>query len=330
MQRKYIGIALFLVVAWHSSGVMAEVQNVGYYEKVGEDGDWTIYQLYRSLHLPGVEDEQGLSGDEAVNWGGGMGGDCDGVYPDPQLCPSAMNGQDIVGQSFNTTNSGDEDDVPDVVRVYGKRPERHVVIIRTGDGPGGGSQGIFRGTAGQQPSEPPVANCSADGIGDMGGLLTSEQQQLIADFLNSQAASDLWEASGFESQYTGFHARLEQGLYLLPGGGTLLPQNIENGPCHANWDPPANLPPGSIVVHTHPFADREPLEVCNSSGYYQNVPSNDDVATVYADANVALGLIIDADGIIVFTEDYEPVDSPDEMSFKGGQEGKCGFARQTD
>ena len=70
------------------------------------------------------------------------------------------------------------------------------------------------------------------------------------------------------------------------------------------------------------------MEVCASPGRYQNVPSNVGDIEALVGTGLSTGLIIDADGIIVFSSDYDSEMSPDEAQFKDGDDRNCGVSRR--
>jgi hypothetical protein len=331
MRRSSLGLFFVLAVVFGYSTVHAQPHNVGYYEFESYDGNDTIYRLVFSLHIEGVENEPSMPGDIPVTWGGGDP-NCDddsGTGTAPPDCLDLLRRERLIA----THGVGDIiGTVADRIRVVGRRLifQQALVFLRdAGTIDFEPNIGDLRPvTALEEPSDEEPEECTSAGIGDMNGLLTPAQQELIADFLNSAAAESLWRDSGFEMPFINQQSRQEQAGFLFPNG-TFVKSNWNPGPCGGGDPlvPPTNMPPGTIMVHTHPYSTNEPLSHCGDPNPYRNQPSASDVDLVHANSMIPLGLIIDADGIIVFTGNYDPIDSPGESHHKGGDKGECGVAR---
>ena len=134
--------------------------------------------------------------------------------------------------------------------------------------------------------------------------------------------------------------RLEQGGFLFPDGTFTRFTGATSYPCSMDVPPQGQQPEGTIFVHTHPASRGESLDFCGGrpDRFYQNRPSDGvpagdglgggggDVESLFI-TGLDIGLIIDADGIIVFNRDYERIDNPDGAHFKGGDDGECGIER---
>lgn len=154
MKKEYrLWVLSLLLVITLPVYVAAQTQNVGYYEKVGEDGDTTIYQLVSSVHVPSAEDEPMLPGDETVVWDGRGFGGCEKMHPDAQLYLDTLNSQAQEAPGSGVSSTSDDNDVPDCMQVNGKKNEQYVVVILTGKAKedASGSKGIFRGIARPPP-----------------------------------------------------------------------------------------------------------------------------------------------------------------------------------
>ncbi len=230
MQRGYWGFVSLLAMMLKSSALLAQTHNVGYYEWESYDGEYTTYRLVHSLYVEGAEDEPTLDGDIIVSWGGSEGGGCaDDPLADPQFCSLATDEPTLDAMSsdmFQTMNGdGDDeedfDEIEDRIRVPGQRPPgRPMVLIRIGSGPVvGTSIGIGRLIVELPTHEELAQMCTAAKIGDMGGLLdTPEKQQMVAAYMNSQMAQNMWDESNYQpGVMTG---RMEQVGVGYPNGST--------------------------------------------------------------------------------------------------------------
>ncbi len=169
-------------------------------------------QLVYSLHVEGVENEPHLPGDIPVSWGSGDGSGCDGgglpgdsdclnsAISDPQLQASST----ILDAQLQTSGIGKIiNAVPDRIIVIGRRLIRMTVVSLRFSGMSGIIPALGNGREFPDEMEPVLGEeseaeeCTAEMIGDMGGLLTPEQQQLVAAFLNSPDAESLWRDSGY-------------------------------------------------------------------------------------------------------------------------------------
>ena len=115
--------------------------------------------------------------------------------------------------------------------------------------------------------------------------------------------------------------RLEQAGFLLPNGTFIRAVTPDANGCGAGdfgFPGPGPIPEGTILVHTHPATRNEELPACGD-GLYRNQPSDEDITDLYQSEAISFGLIIDADGFIVFTKD--------QAEHKDGEAGKCGFQR---
>ncbi len=202
-----------------------------------------------------------LDGDIIVTWGGGSAGGCpDGPLPDLGLCSLSASEptlDDLSGDYFQILNGDGEDaeEVPDRIRVIGWRIALAVVAIRiTVGGAGFAATGILRGFPGQMPDlDVPAQACTAEMIGDMGGLLTPEQQQLIAAFLSSPDAESLWRDSNYTPGV--LVGRREQAGFLLPNGTFIPAVTPDANGCTTGafgFPGPGPIPDGTFLVHTHP------------------------------------------------------------------------------
>ena len=300
-------------------------------------------QLIHSLHVEGVENEPHLPGDFLVSWGSGDGSGCDGgglpgdsdclnsAISDPQLQASST----ILDAQLQTSGIGEIiNTVPDRIIVIGRRLIRITVVSLRFSGMSGIIPALGTGREFPDDMEPVLGEeeeaeeCTAEMIGDMGGLLTPQQQQLIADFLNSVAAESLWRDSGYKP--LGFVGRLEQAGFLLPNGTFIPAVTPDANGCTTGafgFPGPGPIPDGTFLVHTHPYTNGEINPACGLAPY-GNVPSSGDVIDLHQTPGITLlGLIIDADGFIVFTKDYDGDPASDQAKHKGGEDGKCGFQR---
>ena len=294
-----------------------------------------------------MENEPSLPGDIPVTWDGGesgcghdelTGGDhcIASTQMNPTLQTQALT---LTDPSLQTQSGGGSvDEVADVIIVIGRRLAGPAVVILRWPGISGmlPALGTLREVE-SLPSdlEPPqqTEECTAEMIGDMGGILTPEKQQMVLAYMNSQMAQNMWDESNFAP---GINVGREEtaGLAFPDLSMERLPTS-NSTVCGAQIDyfGPTLFDSGAIFVHTQPMMRGE-ISTCEGTEglTYGNRPSIRDVNWLI-DRGLELGLIIDADGITVFTENYNPddgLDSP-EVHHKGDHEGdedaKCGITR---
>jgi len=172
-----------------------------------------------------------------------------------------------------------------------------------GPGPGGG---------GQPPPEPPdpctltnpPAYCSNP----------CETGNPILDDVGIQLALErMWDLSNYGSNTSpnSEAQRKEQVGFIIPSpfGGyqlqMLAPSLINSSPCKAVFKKPANLPDGAIMVHTHPYSNGELQNHCRPGETleYDSGPGIED-GQALRDLGLENGIILDADKIILFNQDY--------------------------
>ena len=138
----------------------------------------------------------------------------------------------------------------------------------------------------------------------------------------------MWQNSNYTRGNILREERREQAGLLFPDGSFQSLTINNNGPCGGTVSDPGFVPPGTIFVHTHPWGNGE-TSICEGSEgqTYGNRPSMADVLFMRAHG-IQLGLIIDADGISVYTDEFDPNDpNAGEWKHKDGEEGKCGIDR---
>ncbi|MGB0514016.1 MAG: hypothetical protein ACPGJE_04145, partial [Wenzhouxiangellaceae bacterium] len=102
--KRILGLApalVILVTFWWPS--WAQEHNIGYYEKIHDDGVQTTWLRVWSDHFPEVADEQVQPGDLVSPWGGGGGGSCS---PDP------LTGYEICFRSADKAEPGAREEEP--------------------------------------------------------------------------------------------------------------------------------------------------------------------------------------------------------------------------
>lgn len=238
----------------------------------------------------------------------------------------------ILEPEIQTLGTGDLiDEVADRIVVVGRRLTGPFVGILRWPGISGlmPALGIVRDLEEVPLPEDPeqdAEECTAAKVGDLNGKLSPEDQQRIADFLNSPAAENMWIDTGYDGPFLNQALRSEQAGFLFPDG-TFQRADWDGGMCGGPLPAPPSLPAGTIMIHTHPVTRNESLMHCNSTTPYRNLPSVSDVDYVASFPQITYGLIIDADGFIIFTGAYDIVDSPNQTEHIGGEDGKCGFNR---
>ena len=121
--------------------------------------------------------------------------------------------------------------------------------------------------------------------------------------------------------------RLEQGGFIYPDGSFVPGINNSSSACSIRFDQPGPLPPGTFLVHTQPYARNDDLRNCGSASPYRNRATNID-ADALIFFGLSIGLIIDADGIIVYSDSYDSRFNQDQAHFKDDEEGGgCGVNR---
>lgn len=129
----------------------------------------------------------------------------------------------------------------------------------------------------------------------------------------------MWEDShyGSDSDPNPESQRREQVAFLVPGAsGNYILQRlashliVESGPCRNRFKKPNNLPEGTIFVHTHPYSAGDEQNHCipGKTLIYDNEVGVEDRPTLDS-MGLDLGIILDADKIIMFTTDEseEPI-----------------------
>ncbi len=223
------------------------------------------------------------------------------------------------------SGGGSVDEVADIIIVIGRRLAGPAVVILRWPGISGmlPALGTLREIQALpvNPEEPEESEeCTTAKVGDLNGELSPEDQQRIADFLNSPAAEGMWIDTGYDGPFLNQALRSEQAGFLFPDG-SFQRADWDGGMCGGPLPLPPSLPAGTILVHTHPATRNEPLTHCNTTAPYRNRPSNTDLSVIDIVDEFTYGLIIDADGFIIFTGD------PNQIQHIGGEDGKCGFNR---
>lgn len=137
--------------------------------------------------------------------------------------------------------------------------------------------------------------------------------EVIDDPAIQEAFSDLWESSNFGSadNTNPESERIEKGGFIVPGAGggyvfqpmpDALINEEETGPCRITFSPPADLPEGTIYVHTHPYKANEEQNHCipGETLKYKNRPGVKDRPALER-MGLDRGIILDADKIILYT-----------------------------
>lgn len=319
----FISLIFVLVV---SAASFAEAENFGLYKRVGDDSTNTYWELQWSTYIPSVENEEPIQGDIPIELSGGVTGGCDpNLLPSDELCNRTVDFHEYGSKrdAFYRENDEDPKEFPPITVSGSAGAGRSYMLAfipakaLTGSVGLGFPIGYGIGRIVVPDAVDPCDEGSFDSTID--NFLDEMQKQVLTEFLNSQAAQDLWTSSNFFEGI--FETRREQVGFLLPpgpfpGGSFQLAGNLDSTPCNAAFDHPGPLPEGTILVHTHPWSAGEPQFVCGGPAAYHNEPGPGD-----ADALQALGLtdgaVMDADGIVVFDVDgnWQFVDE------------KCGYDR---
>ena len=143
----------------------------------------------------------------------------------------------------------------------------------------------------------------------------NEEHKSILEAMEAQdSLNNLWEDTNFGQSEVN---RLEQGGFQVPNGYDdgytfqRIPssQITEQTPCKLQFQQPANLPEGTIYVHTHPYERGEQQDYCGTPipvEYSNEVGVADRPAL--QQMGLDEGLIIDADRITFFRADGSSID----------------------
>ncbi len=314
MKIWLLKLLLLVILTFFSFGANGQQHNFGLYVKVAVEGDEAIYERVWSMYEPEVNNEPILPTD--IHYVPPTLPECN---PDTGICNELQGspGETQESRSISITG-GAQDRIRISCGPLCNQMSGFMFRLSFAFQGGGGGLGDFDGEnflreALESHFEGLCDN--AEFVSDI--PLTEEQRQALFSFLNGPAAQALWNASNFRLLT---RERREQAGFLLPDGTFQLANVVQNGPCHVQIsDTPGSWPDGTIVVHTHPWARGEFLEACGDPGRYQNVASNRDRTAVgfHLDDVNGIGLILDADGFILFTPTAD-------SEF---HEGSCGFMR---
>ena len=132
----------------------------------------------------------------------------------------------------------------------------------------------------------------------------------LDDPLVRAALKRLWEQSDPDNPY--LFERKETAAFIVPngrGGWSVRPilahEYRDQGWDFAEFDPPDNLPPGTIYVHTHPIFPHEDGLFRDYAGFrirYKEIPSDED-ELLLKKTGLSEGLILDGRGMRIFAQD---------------------------
>src|SRR5690606_15326194 len=152
--------------------------------------------------------------------------------------------------------------------------------------------------------------CTEQGTGSP--ILAKHSVQMILE--------QLWKESLYDNPAGGTYPqgfRQESYAYLVPDGSggysmtrSYTPPSLQDV-CQVAIPRITNLPPGTILVHTHPYAigENQPLCPQEEPTDYTSGPGVEDRATLNA-LGVTQGIIIDNNNIVFFTGDSTETISP--------------------
>ena len=144
--------------------------------------------------------------------------------------------------------------------------------------------------------------------------IENEEHRALLEAMEAQEnLNNLWEDTNFGQSEIN---RAEQGGFQIPNGyddgytfqRILSSQITEQTPCKLQFQQPANIPEGTIYVHTHPYERGEHQDYCTARTrtYLNEVGVADRPAL--QQMGLDEGLIIDADRITFFRADGSSVD----------------------
>lgn len=301
--KSISGTILLLVLSSVVSQATAQQSNVGYYHKIADDGIHATYQLVWHAYIPGAEHEPPHPDEFHIPPSSGGGGSCD---PNINECP-------IINGMFDPFLRGTTELPPVVVTV--SRPTSRMWAIpylsfQGGGGSGGGGCGSagcgMRGIhildldMGDQQAQP----CTSSDFSQ----LPSDLAQLIKDFMNSDAARDLWTSSN----PTGTITRVEQGGLLVKidgsyewrragasgSGVTIVSQSCNNINMAGS---PSLIDNNTIDVHTHPTYPYSQMEVlCGGGGIGPTPPGGPTPPDFQAVSGMRGGIVMDGNQIYFY------------------------------
>ncbi|MGB0513381.1 MAG: hypothetical protein ACPGJE_00920 [Wenzhouxiangellaceae bacterium] len=248
---RFTAMIVILVTIWWP--LLAQEHNIGYYEKIYDDGVQSTWARVWSDHFPEVADEQVQPGDLVSPWGGGSGDSC-GTGP--------LTGYEIGFRSADKSESGAREeeplDLPDIVVTASppSSPSYMLAFLPYRGSSGGGcrdsapvrcASSIPIGDAIIRPPNP-LRECDTgdpviDDTADLREQLWAEGQ--------GDGSLPLEEAALFWPDGQGGYDVLRYGVEI-PGGG---PGQCRFAvpPSHESFPPAAEWPEGVIFFHTHPF-----------------------------------------------------------------------------
>jgi hypothetical protein len=296
MKTRLLKLLLLVLLAFFALSASGQHHNYGLYVKVSDDGEWATYERVWSKYVPDLNNEPILPGDIQY-----VPPTLPGCNPDTGICDQLQGSESmsILG------DGGDRIRVP--CGPLCNQSSNFVLRLSFMMQGGGGGGSDFEGENYLRELLESQFEGMCNAIGFETDIpLTAEQSQALFTFLNGPNAQALWNASNYVELT---FERREQVGFQQPDGTFQFADIHENGPCTVTInDQPGSWPEGTIMVHTHPWSRGQYQDVCEGGGgFYQNVPSVADHGTLmyYLQDVNAIGLILDADGFILFTPSGE-------------------------
>jgi hypothetical protein len=162
-------------------------------------------------------------------------------------------------------------------------------------------------------SDDPPEYCDEAGSCFDAAIENEEHKSILEAIEAQESLNNLWEDTNFGQSEVN---RFEQGGFQIPNGyddgytfqRILSSQITEQTPCKLQFQQPANIPEGTIYVHTHPYKRGEQQDYCTARTrtYLNEVGVADRPAL--QQMGLDEGLIIDADRITFFRADGSSID----------------------
>lgn len=296
---KYVigSILLSCLLAFPQVG-QPQSHNTGYYVKVYEDATKAVWQLQWSEYFESVQTEPFVPGDFQVPISGG--GYCD---PDTGIC------YDPLSLGFTPKLSSEDPYEGDPMIVTPPKNYISSLFIMLG-GPimcsapqepnrMASSPGL-QCTGGSGHARPDPDPCNTDGWSD----ISEHHIQMI--FKNPSLKRELENllASSISQQKEKMAILIplqsgRPGAYSFNVVGTDIGTLHSATACNMHVSLPV-LPPGSMIVHTHPFGMNDPT--CDG-GFYVPGPSEADWDNLDETIGADTGIILDKDSITTFKRD---------------------------
>lgn len=307
LKHIVVSILMTCLLALPQAG-RSQSHNTGYYVKVYEDATKAVWQLQWSEYFESVETEPFLSGDFEVDVSGG--GYCDphtGICYDPQ--------------SMGFTPILTDEDPYEGENMIVTAPKNYIssLFVMIGgpilcsefraDHSRDTSPGLQCG-GGSGHARPDPKPCNTDGWSDISDpdiqsiFKNPSLKRQLKDLIASSIAQNIEKMAVLIPLQSG-----RPGAYSFNLVGTDIGTVNSATACDMDVSLP-NLPPGSILVHTHPFGLGD--TTCNGN-YYVPGPSQADWDALEG-FGAAKGIILDKDTITSFEKDASGSESVSDES----------------